>query len=109
MGHKPGTNSLGFPWSGPQPVPRSISTKMPPEFFVISLDAGMPLGVSKVSKLASKWPSGRRNLLNGRKRTWTSEMGLVLWQGFRRELLEGRAHRRSLGYPRISCQGQWRR
>jgi hypothetical protein len=76
------------------------------------------LGYSQpeLSKLARKWPSGRRNLLNAWKRTWTSEIGLMLWQCFRpsistlalvemdgrscRELLEGRAHSRSLGYAR---------
>jgi hypothetical protein len=36
--------------------------------------------LAELSKLARKWPSGRRNLLNARKRTWTSEIGLVLWQ-----------------------------
>ena len=35
-------------------------------------------------------------MLNAWKRTWTSEIGLVLWQCFRcSELLEGRAHSRS--------------
>src|ERR1700678_1128923 len=37
----------------------------------------------ELSKLARKWPSGRRNLLNAWKRTWTREIGLVLWQCFR--------------------------
>jgi hypothetical protein len=43
------------------------------------------LGYSQpeLSKLARKWPSGRRNLLNAWKRTWTSEIRLVLWQCFR--------------------------
>ena len=68
----------------------------------------------ELSKLARKWPSGRRNLLNAWKSTWTSEIGLVLWQCFRPStststnaevemegrgagsLLEGRAHSRSL-------------
>ena len=76
------------------------------------------LGYSQpeLSKLAGEWPSGRRNLLNAWKRTWTSEIGLVLWQCFRpststhatvemdgrscRKLLERRAHSRSLGYAR---------
>src|ERR1700678_2721811 len=38
---------------------------------------------SELSKLARKWPSGRRNLLNAWKRTWTSQIRLVLWQCFR--------------------------
>jgi hypothetical protein len=70
----------------------------------------------KLSKLTRKWPSGRGNLLNALKRTWASEIGLVLWLCFRpststlalvemdgqscRELLEERAHSRSLGYAR---------
>ncbi len=37
----------------------------------------------ELSKLARKWPSRRSNLLNAWKSTWTSEIGLVLWQCFR--------------------------
>jgi len=107
---------------GTELVPKGVRSAFNDRLSAFACGTGTPrtnvLGYSQpeLSKLAGEWPSGRRNLLNAWKRTWTSEIGLVLWQCFRpststhatvemdgrscRKLLERRAHSRSLGYAR---------